>query len=211
MECSFKQRVLREWNHLRVRTRIALLDDKHLVDKTMKFFLTLFLIGCGILAHSVFDLVIFYFHSEEEEAEEAEEDKDKDSLSSADSSRNATPKISSKPSRTVDLGAAANYGKSEVTNSSSTQASSVVPSMSHTSNSDLVDLLTGRPDTSLASQPVQTFTVPVVSTESDSFFADFASAPTGGGSISGSENNFNSGKELVIITFHEVLKMYMYG
>lgn len=129
--------------------------------------------------------------SDEEEAEEVEEDKDKDSLSSADSSRNATPKISSKPSRTVDLGAAANYGKSKVINSSTTQASSVVPSMSHTSHSDLVDLLAGQPDTSLASQPIQTLTVPVVSTENDSFFADFASAPSGGGSISGSENNFN--------------------
>ena len=151
-------------------------------------------------ARSIFDLVIFYFHSEEEEeAEEAEEDKDKDSLSSTDSSRNATPKVSSKPSRTVDLGAAANYGKSEVTNSSSTPASSVVSSMSHTSNSDLVDLLTGRPDTSLISQPFHTSTVPVVPTENDSFFADFASAPTGGGRIGGSEN-FNNGKYLAIIT-----------
>lgn len=154
-----------------------------------------------------FDLVIFLFHSDEEEAEEAEEEKDKDSLSSADSSRNATPKVSSKPSRTVDLGAAANYGKSEVTNSSATRASSVAQSMSHASNSDLVDLLTGQPDTSLTSQPFQTSTVPVVPTESDSFFADFASAPAGGGSISGSENfNFNNGKELAIITFHELLK-----
>ena len=146
----------------------------------------------------MFNLAIFYFHSEEEEeeAEEAEEDKDKDSLSSANSSRNATPKMSSKPSRTVDLGAAANYGKLEVTNSSKTPASSVVPSVSHTSNSDLVDLLTGQPDTSPTSQPVQTCAVSVVSTENDSFFADFASAPTGGGSISGLGNNFNNGKEL---------------
>ena len=150
-------------------------------------------------AHNIFDLVI-YFHSEEEEAEEAEEDKDKDSLSSANSSRNATPKVS-KPARTVDLGAAANYGKSEVTNSSVTPASSATPSMSHISNSDLVDLLTGQPDTSLTSQPFQTSTVPAVPTESDSFFADFASAPAGGGTISGSENNFNNGKELTIITY----------
>lgn len=78
--------------------------------------------------------------------------------------------------------------------------------MSHTSNSDLVDLLTGQPDTSLTSQPFQTSTVPVVPTENDSFFADFASAPTGGGSISGSENNFNHGKELAIIRFHDVFK-----
>ena len=146
----------------------------------------------------VFDLpvVIFHFCSEEEEAEEAEEDKEKDSLSSANSSRNATPKVSSKASRTVDLGAAANYGKSDITNSSVTPASSTTPSVSHTSNSDLVDLLTGQPDTSLTSQPFQTSTVPVVPTESDSFFADFASAPAGGGSIGGSENNFNNGKEL---------------
>ena len=126
-------------------------------------------------------------------------------MSNADSSRNATPKVSSKPSRTVDLGAAANYGKSEVISSSTTPASSVVPSMSHTSNSDLVDLLTGQPDTSLTSQLFQT-SVPVVPTENDSFFADFASAPSGGGRISGSENNFNNGKELAVITFHDISK-----
>ncbi|XP_078358290.1 clathrin interactor 1-like isoform X2 [Oculina patagonica] len=132
--------------------------------------------------------------SDEEEAEEASEDKDKDSLSSADSSRNPTPKLSSKPTKTIDLGAAANYGKSETTDSSATQASSVAPSSSHAGNSDLVDLLAGPPDTSLTSQPFQTSNVPVVPIENDSFFADFSSAPVGGGSIGGSENfNLNNG------------------
>lgn len=36
MKCSFKQRLLREWR-LRVETRTALLDEKHLEDKTIKF------------------------------------------------------------------------------------------------------------------------------------------------------------------------------
>ena len=43
MEYSLKQRVFREWNlSLRVETRIALLDEKDLVDKTVKFSLALF-------------------------------------------------------------------------------------------------------------------------------------------------------------------------
>ena len=140
-----------------------------------------------------------FIHSDEEEAEEASEDKDKDSLSSADSSRNPTLKLSSKPTRTINLGAAANYGKSEITNSSSS-ASSVAPPSSQAGNSDLVDFLTGPPDTSVSSQPFQTSTVPVAPVGNDSFFADFSSAPTGGGSIGESENfNFNNGKEYKLL------------
>ena len=144
-----------------------------------------------------------FIHSDEEEAEEASEEKDKDSVNSADSSRNPTPKLSSKPTRTIDLGAAANYGKSENTNSFTAPVSSVAPSSSDAGNSNLVDLLSGPPDTSVTSQPFQTSTAPVVPIENDSFFADFSSAPAEGGSISASENfNSNNGKELQSIYVH---------
>lgn len=83
--------------------------------------------------------------------------------------------------------------------------------MLYISNLDLVDLFIGRFDIFFVLQFVQIFIVLVVSIESDSFFVDFVFVFIGGGSISGSENNFNSGKELVIIIFYEVLKMYMYG
>ena len=153
------------------------------------------------------DLVVSFVHSDEEEAEEASEDKDKDSLSSADSSRNPTPKLSSKPARTVDLGAAANYGKLESRHSSITAASSVAQSTVHAGNSDLVDFMSGPSDTSLTSQPFQAPTVPAVPAvpiENDSFFADFASAPAEGGSISGPENfNFHNGM------FHELFSNTM--
>lgn len=82
----------------------------------MKFFLIFFLIGCGILVYSVFDLVMFYFYSEEEEVEEVEEDKDKDSLSSVDLFRNVIFKILFKFLRIVDFGVVVNYGKFEVIN-----------------------------------------------------------------------------------------------
>lgn len=138
-------------------------------------------------------------HSDEEEAEEASEDKDKDSLSSADSSRNPTPKLSSKSAKTIDLGAAANYGKSDITNSSAppssvTQVSTSVASTSEAGNPDLVDLLFGPSDSLATSPSFQASTVSVAPIQSDGFFADFASAPPGGGSITGTENN--NGKRL---------------
>ena len=114
-------------------------------------------------------------------------------MGSADSSRNPTPKLSSKPAaKVIDLGAATNFGKSEVANSSAPPSSvtnintSVAASTSQVGNADLVDLLTGSLDsTSFTSQPFQTAAAPV----QNDFFADFASAPPSGGSISGAENS----------------------
>ena len=134
-------------------------------------------------------------HSDEEEAEEASEDKDKDSLESADSSRNATPKLS-KPRKAIDLGAAANYGKSEIVNSSaqSSNVSTSVISAAQVRKPDLVDLLL---DTSPAvSQPFQSSaTVSGAPVQNDGFFADFASAPPGGGSVTGTESS--NGKKVI--------------
>lgn len=128
--------------------------------------------------------------SDEEEAEEASEERDKDTLSSADSSRNPTPKLLSKPTRTIDLGAAANYGKSEVTNpSAQTQkvSTSVTPT-SQAGSADLVDLLLGPPDSFQPSSAV-----PAAATQNNDFFADFAAAPPEGGSITRVENNNERG------------------
>ena len=142
------------------------------------------------------NIYVSFVHSDEEEAEEAEEDKDKDSLSSANSSRNPTPKLPSKPSRTIDLGAAANFGKLEINNTSEKPASSVAQPTLSAGNSDLVDLFSGHSNTTVTSQPFQAPPAPVApTTDKDSFFADFASAPAGGGTIGGSEHvNFNNGK-----------------
>lgn len=134
--------------------------------------------------------------SEEEEAEEAEEEKDKDSTSSPDSSKNPTPKLQSKPSRTIDLGAAANFGKLDITNNKSEKpVSSVAQSTVSSSGSDLVDLFSGPAGATLTSQPFQAPPASVApSSNDDSFFADFASAPAEGGTIEGVENvNFSNG------------------
>lgn len=127
------------------------------------------------------------FHSgDEEEAEEASEEKDKESVSSAGSSRNATPKLSSKPKKTIDLGAATNFGKIGVKNSSPQppKATTSVASVSQAQSTDLVDLLMGPSEGSLQAPAA----VSNVSREND-FFADFASAPPQGGSITGLQNN----------------------
>lgn len=134
--------------------------------------------------------------SEEEEAEEAEEEKDKNSTSSPDSSRNPTPKLQSKPSRTIDLGAAANFGKLDIAkNKSEKPVQSAAQSTVSSSRADLVDLFSGPSGTTLTSQPFQAPSTSVVpSSNDDSFFADFASAPAEGGTIRGSENvNFSNG------------------
>lgn len=124
--------------------------------------------------------------SDEEEAEEASEEKDNNSLSSADSSRNPTPKLSSKATKTIDLGAAANYGKLHVTTSNAqpSKASATVAPSSQPGTADLVDLLLGPSQGSLQA-PVAT--VSAVPTKND-FFADFASAPPEGGSATGLQN-----------------------
>lgn len=118
--------------------------------------------------------------SDEEEAEEASEEKDRDIVNSADSSRNPTPKSSAKfGAKTIDLGAAANFGKSEITSSidlPSNVKTSSAPTL-QVGNADLVDLFDLTPP---GMQPLQTSaTVPA----QKDFFADFASAPPGGGSI----------------------------
>ena len=119
-------------------------------------------------------------HSDEEEAEEASEEKDRDVVNSADSSRNPTPK-SKFGAKTIDLGAAANFGKSEITSSidsPSNVKTSSAPTL-QVGNADLVDLFDLTPP---GTQPLQTSaTVPA----QNDFFADFASAPPGGGSING--------------------------
>ena len=112
-------------------------------------------------------------------------------MSSAGSSRNPTPKLSSRPTKTIDLGAAANYGKSEIIHVDSSaqppKASANVTSTSQAGSADLVDLMLGPPDS------FQTPAPPAVPTQNDDFFADFASAPPEGGSISGLQNS--NGKE----------------
>lgn len=130
--------------------------------------------------------------SDEEEAEEASEEKDKESVSSTGSSRNATPKLSSKATKTIDLGAAANYGKIGVKtpNAQPPTATTSVASVSQAQSTDLVDLLLGPSESSLQAPAA----VSSASREND-FFADFASAPPQGGSITGSQNN--TGKELL--------------
>ena len=126
------------------------------------------------------------FHSDEEEAEEASEEKDKESISSPGSSRNATPKLSSKARKTIDLGAAANYGKIEMktSNPQPPKAVTSVASVSQAGSTDLVDLLLGPSESSLQAPAA----VSTVSREND-FFADFASAPPEGGSITGLQNS----------------------
>ena len=140
-----------------------------------------FVILCLILIELVY-LIVMVILSDEEEAEEASEEKDRDIVNSADSSRNPTPKSSAKfGAKTIDLGAAANFGKSEITSSidsPSNVKTSSAPTL-QVGNADLVDLFDLTPP---GMQPLQTSaTVPA----QKDFFADFASAPPGGGSING--------------------------
>ena len=112
-------------------------------------------------------------------------------MSSADSSKNPTPKLSSKSTKTIDLGAAANYGKSEILHVDSSaqppKASTNDARTPQAGSADLVDFLLGPSDSFQAPVP------PSAPTQNDDFFADFASAPSEGGSISGLQNS--SGKK----------------
>ena len=151
-----------------------------MINNPEKFY-PCFVMLCLILIELVY-LIVMVILSDEEEAEEASEEKDRDIVNSADSSRNPTPKSSAKfGAKTIDLGAAANFGKSEITSSidsSSNVKTSSAPPL-RVGNADLVDLFDLAPP---GMQPLQTSaTVPA----QNDFFADFASAPAGGGSING--------------------------
>ena len=117
-------------------------------------------------------------------------------MNSTNSSRNATPKLPSKPAKTIDLGAAANYGKTASVKSQLSSSASLPQSVASTSSlpvsSDLVDLFSGSTVPDFSSQPSQAPSASVSSTQNANFFADFSSAPPGGGSIEGS-GNLNTG------------------
>ena len=154
---------------------------------------------CTWILHCSWCWTVPVYYSDEE-AEEASEDKE------SEDSRNGDPyaeakstgqvKPSAKPSRTIDLGAAANFGKSQTSNPApavhqpATNPISSAPVAAPAASTDLVDLFAGAP-----AQP--SFGAPASPT--GDLFSDFQSAPSANNVDSRAQITVATGEQFVII------------
>ena len=141
----------------------------------------------------------------DEEAEEASEDKDSLDSRNEDSFTIAKPNDTqtqpTKPSRTIDLGAAANYGKSQTgttavtpsTASSSSISASTAPAPAPATRAAPVVSSAASDLFALFSEPISqpSFQAPASAAQAVDLFSDFQSAPA---SNSAAQSAFGTGR-----------------